>query len=68
MLELGGEPKPAPEPELLDAPAMAKRLNVSENWIRTKQRARKLPFKQFGRYVRFDPIEVAAALARSDGR
>jgi excisionase family DNA binding protein len=48
---------------LLDAKEMARLLGVHESWVRTEQRAGRIPFVQVGRYVRFDPAEVQAAIA-----
>ena len=56
-------PAPASASELLDAPALAKRLGVFESWIRTKYRKGDIPGKRFGRYIRFDLAAVEAALA-----
>jgi excisionase family DNA binding protein len=58
--------KPAPPAAasieaLVDAPEMAKRLGVAESWVRTEQRAGRLPFLRLGRYIRFRPAEVIAA-------
>ena len=47
---------------LIDARDMARRLNVHESWVRTEQRAGRIPFVQVGRYVRFNPAQVQAAL------
>jgi excisionase family DNA binding protein len=49
--------------ELVDAPEMARRLKVHESWVRTEQRAARIPFIQVGRYVRFRPADVEAAIA-----
>jgi hypothetical protein len=54
---------PASPPELIDAVALAKRLGVHESWVRTEYREARLPGKRFGRYIRFDPAAVEAALA-----
>jgi excisionase family DNA binding protein len=56
------EPK-ATEP-LVDAPEMAKLLNVPESWVRTEQRAGRIPFVPVGRYIRFCPSEVLSALKK----
>lgn len=47
---------------LLTAAQLADRLNVPESWIRSEQRARRIPSRRIGRYVRFDAREVEAAL------
>jgi excisionase family DNA binding protein len=50
--------------ELLTASQLGKRLNVPESWVRSEQRADRIPSVRLGRYVRFRPSEVDAALAR----
>jgi excisionase family DNA binding protein len=50
---------------LINAREMARRLDVHESWIRTEQRAGRIPFVQVGRYIRFRPSEVLCALERS---
>lgn len=58
-------PNKTPEPEpLVDAKEMARRLDVHESWVRTEQRAGRIPFVQIGRYIRFRPSEVMAALQK----
>jgi hypothetical protein len=61
-------PAPASAPELLDAPAMAKRLGVPESWVRGEFRKGRLAGgKRFGRYIRFDPVAVIDSIeARPD--
>jgi excisionase family DNA binding protein len=49
--------------ELLTAGQLGKRLNVPESWVRSEQRAGRMPSVRLGRYVRFRPSEVDAALA-----
>jgi excisionase family DNA binding protein len=64
-------PPPAPlAPEgdrLLNAKEMAARLGVHESFVRTAEREGRIPGHHIGRYVRFDPAEVQAALARKAG-
>lgn len=48
--------------ELLTAPELAKVLHLPESWIRSEQRAKRIPFTRCGRYVRFRVADVAAAL------
>ncbi len=43
---------------------MARRLNVKESWVRSEQRAGRIPFVQVGRYVRFRAAEVEAVIVR----
>jgi hypothetical protein len=47
---------------LVDAEEMARILDVPENWVRDKARARALPCRQLGHYVRFNPAEVLEAV------
>ncbi len=54
--------RPSTDP-LVDASEMARRLNVKESWVRTEQRAGRIPFVQVGRYVRFRVAEVEAVIA-----
>jgi excisionase family DNA binding protein len=49
---------------LLDAKEMARLLSVHESWVRTEQRAGRIPFVKVGRYVRFRPSEVERALVQ----
>jgi excisionase family DNA binding protein len=58
--------RPEPEP-LVDAKEMARRLAVHESWVRTEQRAGRIPFVQIGRYIRFRPSEVVSALKNRPG-
>lgn len=58
--------KPEPEP-LVDAKEVARRLDVHESWVRTEQRAGRIPFVQIGRYIRFRPSEVVSALKNKPG-
>jgi excisionase family DNA binding protein len=54
----------APEQEkMLTAGELAKQLNVPESWIRSEQRAGRIPYKRFGKYVRFRRREIEVALA-----
>ena len=43
---------------LLDIPAAADRLGVSERWVRRAVAERRLPFVKVGRYVRFRPADL----------
>jgi excisionase family DNA binding protein len=62
VLNNGLEPEP-----LVDAKEMARRLDVHESWVRTEQRAGRIPFVQIGRYIRFRPSEVVSALKTRPG-
>jgi hypothetical protein len=56
------EPQPADDAALLDAKAMAKRLNVPESWLREHARRGRIPCVYVGRYMRFDPAAVLRTL------
>jgi excisionase family DNA binding protein len=49
--------------KLLTAGQLSEQLNVPESWIRSEQRAGRIPARYLGRYVRFKRSEVDAALA-----
>jgi excisionase family DNA binding protein len=55
-------------PTLLDIAAVSERLHVTERHVRRLVAERRIPFVKVGRFVRFDPADVAdwirAALAR----
>jgi hypothetical protein len=55
-------PQPAGDTALLDAKAMAERLQVPESWLREHARRRRIPCVYVGRYMRFDPDRVRRAL------
>jgi hypothetical protein len=58
-------PNKTEEPEtLVDAKEMSRRLDVHESWVRTEQRAGRIPFVQIGRYIRFRPYDVLSALKK----
>jgi hypothetical protein len=58
-------PTNGPEAEpLVDAKGVARMLDVHESWVRTEQRAGRIPFFQIGRYIRFRPSEVLSALKK----
>ncbi len=48
---------------LLTAGQLGQRLNVPESWVRTEQRAGRIPCKRLGKYVRFKLGDVERALA-----
>jgi excisionase family DNA binding protein len=48
---------------LLTAGELAEHLNLAESWVRTEERAGRLPSVRFGRYVRFRLRDVERALA-----
>ncbi len=43
---------------LLDIPAAAERLGVSERWVRRAVADRTIPFVKVGRFVRFRPADL----------
>ena len=62
------EPQPAADTALLDAKAMAERLQVPESWLRESARRGRVPCVYVGRYMRFDPECVRRALdAKGEG-
>jgi excisionase family DNA binding protein len=46
-------------PELLDTPALAACLSITERHVRRLVAERRIPFVKVGRFVRFDPVDVA---------
>ena len=48
---------------LLRAGELAERLNVPESWVRTEERARRIPSIRLGKYVRFKLNDVERTLA-----
>jgi excisionase family DNA binding protein len=55
----------AEDEKLLDAKEMAARLSVPESKIKSDARCGRIPRVMVGRYVRFRPTEVEAALSPS---
>jgi excisionase family DNA binding protein len=51
-------------PELLDQHHLAERLQITERHVRRLVAERRIPFVKVGRFVRFDPVAVAAWLDR----
>ena len=49
--------------KLLTADELAERLRVPESWVRTEERARRIPSVRLGKYVRFKLSEVERSLA-----
>ena len=47
-------------PELLDQRHLAERLQITERHVRRLVAERRIPFVKVGRFVRFDPVAVAA--------
>jgi excisionase family DNA binding protein len=54
----------AGEQRLLTAGELSKQLTLPESWLRTEERAGRIPGIRAGRYVRFKLTDVEAALAR----
>lgn len=50
-------------PHLLDIPALAEHLGITQRHVRRLVAERRLPFVKVGRLVRFDPEDVAGWLA-----
>ena len=48
---------------LIDAKEMAELLKCHESWVRSAARQGKIPFVAVGRYMRFKPADVQAAIA-----
>lgn len=58
----------APAPQLVDARAAATQLGVPFSWLLAEARANRVPHVRLGKYVRFNPGELAAwAEARTRG-
>ena len=51
-------------PALLDQRHLAERLQITERHVRRLVAERRIPFVKVGRFVRFDPVAVAAWLDR----
>ena len=50
---------------LLDIPALAARLAVSERFVRRLVHERRIPYLKVGHFVRFDPRDVDEVLRAS---
>jgi excisionase family DNA binding protein len=48
---------------LLTAGELAERLNLAESWVRTEERAGRIPSFRLGRYVRFRLNDIQRSLA-----
>lgn len=51
--------------QLLDAPALAAQLSVTERHVRRLVAERRIPYVKVGRFVRFDPSEIERWLERA---
>jgi excisionase family DNA binding protein len=49
-------------PQLLDMPALAAQLATTERHVRRLVSEHRIPFVRVGRFIRFDPSQVAAWL------
>jgi excisionase family DNA binding protein len=54
----------APIGVLLTAKQLAERLNVPESWVRTEQRAGRIPAVRLRKYARFDAANLENALVK----
>lgn len=63
-LEMRQRPVPEQQPSdgLLDEPAMAKRLSISQQTLQRRRKAGTVPFVACGRRVLYRPEDVIAAL------
>lgn len=52
---------------LLTASDLAEQLHVPESWVRSEERAGRIPSIRLGKYVRFKRIEVERVLAEKTG-
>ncbi|MGO9057630.1 MAG: helix-turn-helix domain-containing protein [Candidatus Binataceae bacterium] len=62
LLGVRASPASSTSSDLVDAPELARRLNLHESWVRTAGRQGRIPVVQCGRYVRFRVADVEAAL------
>jgi hypothetical protein len=53
---------------LIDAVEMAHKLNVPQSWVRTEQRAGRIPCVKLGKYVRFRLNDVERVLAERQAK
>jgi excisionase family DNA binding protein len=53
---------------LLTAGELAERLSLRESWVRTEERAGRIPSVRLGRYVRFRLSAIERALADRQGQ
>jgi excisionase family DNA binding protein len=58
---------PATAGPLVDAPEMARLLNVHESWVRGEARRGRIPCQMVGRYMRFRAADVQAAIIAREG-
>jgi excisionase family DNA binding protein len=60
----GGNHLTSEAEHLLTARELAARLNLPESWVRSEQRAGRLPYLRLGKYIRFNWSEVEQALGQ----
>ena len=60
------EPPASDGENLLDAEAMARRLDVPQSWLREQARRGRIPYIRLGHYMRFDPRAVVRRLTGED--
>lgn len=56
---------PSGQPLLVDIPTAARRLCVTESWLRRAVTARTVPHHRLGKHVRFSDEDLAAITAAS---
>ena len=52
-------------PQLLDSAELADQLRITERHVRRLVAERRIPYVKVGRFVRFDPEDIARWLAHS---
>ena len=58
-------PEPVVLPQLLTMEQLAERLGVTPRHVRRLVAERRVPFVRVGRFIRFDPADVAHWLGRN---
>ena len=58
----------AERPRLVDAREVARLFGIAPTWLLQRARERRIPHYRVGKYVRFDPDEVRAALRQGTDR
>jgi excisionase family DNA binding protein len=59
QIPLLDRPNPSPsDRHLIDVPALAKRLGVTQRFIRRLTAEDRVPFLKIGKFIRFDPQEI----------
>jgi|HubBroStandDraft_6_1064221.scaffolds.fasta_scaffold430648_2 hypothetical protein len=65
LLSASASARESASPGLVDAPELARQLDLPESWIRSRARSGRLPTVRAGRYYRFDVAAVRAAMVKS---